>query len=141
MPAAIPQVVPVPDTVAIVGSELIQAPPPVVLLSVTQLPIHTDAGPVIVDGKPFTVSTAVVVQFVVAVNVIVVVPVPDTPVANPVASIVATVGSLLAHVPPPDVLLLNAVVLPWHTLSVPPIVDGIPLTVTTWVVIQPLGTV
>lgn len=52
---------------------------------------------------------------------------------------VATVGLLLLHVPPPE--LVNAVVNPAHTTNVPPIVDGNGLTVIDFVIIQPVGSV
>jgi hypothetical protein len=67
VPAAMPHTLPVPDTVAMVGSELIHTPPPVLLLSVTQLPIHTLDGPVMAPGSALTVNTLLVRQPVVAV--------------------------------------------------------------------------
>ena len=67
VPDDTPQTVPVPETVATDGSELLHAPPLVVLVSVTQLPIHTVDGPVIAPGKGLTENTAVVVQLVGAV--------------------------------------------------------------------------
>ena len=57
-----PHTLPPPDTVAMAGGELLHAPPPVALLSVTQLPIHTVLGPLIADGSGNTVATAVMLQ-------------------------------------------------------------------------------
>ncbi len=59
------------------------------------------------------------------------------PVAVPVPTpIVATVPSLLTHVPPPGALL-SVVEIPAHILSVPLIADGFALTVTVVEVRQP----
>jgi hypothetical protein len=65
--------------------------------------------------------------------------VPDvTPKTIPVpASTVATVVSLLLHVPLPA--LLNVVVKPIQTPVVPVIADGSGLTVTVVVFMQPVG--
>jgi hypothetical protein len=62
VPADTPYTSPVPDTVPTAGVELLHAPPAVVLLSVMVSPAHTADGPVIADGNPFTVATAVVIQ-------------------------------------------------------------------------------
>ena len=63
------------------------------------------------------------------------------PATTPVlAFTVPTPVLLLLHVPP-DVLLLNAVVLPTHTLAVPPIAPGIAYTVATAVAKQPVDNV
>ena len=62
VPAVMPVTSPEPDTVPTAGVELLHAPPGVVLLSVVVSPTHTDVVPVIADGMPFTVTTAVVIQ-------------------------------------------------------------------------------
>jgi hypothetical protein len=51
---------------------------------------------------------------------------------------VASVPSLELQVPPPDASL-NDVVKPTHTLAVPAIAPGNGLTVTTDVILQPVG--
>ena len=51
------------------------------------------------------------------------------PVTIPVVEIVPTIRLVLLHTPPPTVLV-NVVVDPWHTVSVPLIADGTGLTVT-----------
>jgi hypothetical protein len=60
VPEVIPHTVPVPLIVPTAVLELIHAPPPLVLVSVTQLPIHTVLGPVIAPGSASTVTTVVV---------------------------------------------------------------------------------
>lgn len=140
VPAATPHTLPVPDTVAIAGEELLHAPPAVVLLCSTQLLMHTDDGPVIAAGRASTVTIAVVKQPVPNEYEIVVLP-ADTPCTVPVvASILPTVGVLLLHVPP-VVLLLSVVVAPWHTVNTPVIAAGTGFTVTTDVVTHPVGSV
>jgi hypothetical protein len=86
------------------------------------------------------VTTAVAVQVVeLAVKVIMDVP-GDTPVTKPdPATTVAMVVVPLLQVPP--VVSVNKVVDPWHTLKVPVIAAGNALTVTTFVLVQPPGSV
>jgi hypothetical protein len=95
---------------------------------------------VIAAGSALTVTLAVEIQPVG--NEYVTVDVPATiPVTTPVAAFTgATVTLLLLHVPP-VVALLNAVVKPTQTLSVPLIAAGNPLTVTTAFMVQPVGNV
>ncbi len=89
---------------------------------------------------PFTLTTAVVIQPVDAVYVIVDVP-TATAVHNPLPdTIVATDGVLLDHVPP-GVALLSVAVADWHRLKVPVIGDGNGCTVNVIVVKQPEGVV
>jgi len=76
-------------------------------------------------GNGLTVTIVVAVQPVDNEYVINEVP-PSTPVTTPEPFIVATPVLLLVHVPPPA--SLNAVVMPTHTLAVPPIGDGSALT-------------
>jgi hypothetical protein len=75
-------------------------------------------------------------------NVYVIIAVPEaTPVAVPeLPSIVATL--VLPDVQaPPEVKSLNVVVCPAHTYGLPDIADGIAITVTVCVVIQPVSNV
>ena len=58
-----------------------------------------------------------------------------TPVEDPM---VATPVALLLHVPP-EVVLVNVVVKPTHTLVVPAIAAGFGLTVKLVTAIQPVG--
>ena len=61
-----------------------------------------------------------------------------TPDTTPVEDVTAATLLLpLVHVPPPTELL-NVVVLPAHTLVVPVMEDGTPLTVRTTTLMQPL---
>ena len=62
MPASIPVTTPVVDIVATAVLLLVHAPPPVVLLKVMLCPRHTVDEPVIVTGKPLTVTADVTVQ-------------------------------------------------------------------------------
>ena len=65
----------------------------------------------------------------------------STPVTTPLlGSIVATVIVPLVHTPP-DTPSLNWVVNPVHTVAVPVIADGEVFTVTTVVVVHPVGNV
>ncbi len=73
---------------------------------------------------------------IVAVLVVATVPPVTTPVVNPTVAIPV---ALLLQVPPPA--SLNVVVKPEHTVSVPNIADGNGLTVTTAVIIHPVGSV
>jgi hypothetical protein len=102
---------------------LLQVPPVVASVSDKVAPGQITEVPAIGAGAGFTESTLVRQQPVVIVYVMVVEP-GATPVAMPVvASIVATVGSLLIHVPAGD-KSDNVVVLPWQTVNVPVIKFG-----------------
>jgi hypothetical protein len=103
------------------------------LARVIALPIHTFAGPAIVAGVVLTETTAVVMQPLPIVYVIVVVP-GATPVTTPVPALtVATDVLLLVHETAVAVALLRFVVEPGHMASVPVIADGDAFTVTTFV--------
>ena len=66
-------------------------------------------------------------------------PVTPTPVTTPVvAPTLAMAALLLLHVAP-GVVVLNVVVLPTHTFGVPLIGPGNGFTVSTVVVVHPLG--
>ena len=71
----------------------------------------------------------IVAVLVVATAPPITIPVVDPTLAIPVA--------LLLHVPPPP--SVNAVVNPAHKVKVPDIAEGNELTVTTEVIIQPVG--
>ena len=60
--------------------------------------------------------------------------------AEPVEPTVAIEVVLLLHVPPPE-SELNVVVAPGHTLNVPVMAAGNGYTVTTFVVVHPVGSV
>jgi hypothetical protein len=98
--------------------------PPLVLLSTPVVPGHSPLpnGPVIAVGKGFTVNTAVAIQPVGRVYIIVSIPavIPlTTPVAEPIVAFVL----LTLHTPPP-VASLRVAVPPGHTDSVPVIHAG-----------------
>ena len=137
-----PVTIPVVDpTVAIVVLLLLHVPPPA-SLNVVVKPEHTLSAPSMAVGRGFTVNTAVAIQPVgnvyVIVTVVAVATVPPVtiPVVDPIA---ATVLLLLLHVPPPA--SLSVVVKPEHTSSVPDIAVGNGFTVTIAVMIQVVGSV
>jgi hypothetical protein len=127
--------------VATAGVALLHVPPLVVLVKVVFEPKHIAVVPPIADA----ICCSVIVTVVVAVDalhppvaaivyVITVVPV-DTVVTTPVfASIVATAGVALLHVPP-GVVLVNVVLEPKQTAVVPPIADAVCCCVTVTVVV------
>ena len=121
------------------GNELLHTPPLVALNSGVVADGQTvnvpTTGPTVRNG--FTVTMAVAIHPVGNVYVMVDVPVNGPPVTTPVLLTDAITNILLLHVPPPA--SVNAVVSPTHTLSVPVIADGNGLTVTTDVVLQPVG--
>jgi len=140
VPPDTPYTSPEPDIVPTAGVELLHAPPGVGHKTVIVWPAHTVPGPVMADGRPFTVTVVVVIQPVAAVYVIVEVPTPAA-VHRPVTgSIVATEVVPLLQAPP-TVALLSVPVCPWHNEVVPVIVDGSGSTVNVIVVIQPDGSV
>ena len=97
---------------------LVQLPPAVKSLKVTEDPLHTEVAPPIPEGTGLTVTTTIV-GTPATVYEIDAVP-AATPVTTPDVPTVATNVLPLCHVPP-DVASVNAVVDPIHTLSVPPI--------------------
>jgi hypothetical protein len=93
------------------------------------MPIQALSVPLIADGKGSTVTTAVVLQPLPIVYVIVAVP-ADTPDTTPVDEfIVATDVLLLTHDTPGVVALLSEVVEPAQRSCVPVILAGTGLTV------------
>jgi hypothetical protein len=137
-----PVTIPVVDpTVATDVLLLLHVPPPASLNEVV-IPEHTLSAPSIAVGNGLTVNTAVAIQPVgnvcVMVTVVAVATVPPvtTPVVDPIA---ATVVLLLLQVPPPA--SLSVVVKPEHTASVPSIAVGNGFTVTIAVIIQVVGKV
>jgi hypothetical protein len=127
--------------VATAGVALLHVPPLVVLVKVVFEPKHIAVVPPIADA----ICCSVIVTVIVAVDalhppvaaivyVITVVPV-DTVVTTPLfASIVATAGVALLHVPP-LVVLVSVVLDPKQTAVVPPIADAICCCVTVTVVV------
>ena len=86
-------------------------------------------------GLEFTVTTALILQPVLSVYIILSVPAVlpiTTPVPEPTDAL--PVPATLLHVPPAGVEF-NVVVKPMHTFNVPVIVVGLALTVTTAVAI------
>jgi hypothetical protein len=136
-----PVTTPVVDTtVARAVLLLLHVPPVTVLLSVTELPVHTAtlAG-VIAAGEVLTVTPFIIKQPVAEI-VYVILAVPGaTPVTNPPALTVAIAALLLFHVPP-GVVLVNVAVLPTQRIvgGIGLITLGSGLTVTTAVVVQPV---
>jgi hypothetical protein len=127
-PAAAPVTAPVVDpTVATTLLLLVQVPPPLVLVNVTVLPIHTLAGPVIAAGTGFTVIGVVLLHPVGKVYVIETTPAP-TPVTTPVVEpTIAIEVEPLAHVPPPGEA--KVILAPTHTAVGPVIAEGRGFTV------------
>jgi hypothetical protein len=127
--------------VATAGVALVHVPPLVVFVSVVFDPKQTAVVPPIADAVCCCVTVTVVVAVdalhppvAAIVYVITVVPV-DTVVTIPVfASIVATAGVALLHVPP-GVVLVSVVLDPKQTAVVPPIADAICCCVTVTVVV------
>jgi hypothetical protein len=136
-----PVTTPVVDTtVARAVLLLLHVPPVTVLLSVTELPVHTAtlAG-VIAAGEVLTVTPFIIKQPVAEI-VYVMLAVPGaTPVTNPPALTVAIAALLLLHVPP-GVVLVNVAVLPTQRMvgGIGLITLGSGLTVTTAVEVHPV---
>ena len=141
LPAMLPVIIPVVlPMFAIVKLLLSHVPPAVALVTVVVEPIQTLNAPAEATGTIFTVSTAVLVQPVDAVYVIIVVQ-GATVVTKPVpAAIVATEPVELSHVPPAT-LFVRVVVAPSQMLSAPPIAGGETILVTLYVDLQPVGSV
>lgn len=138
MPAATPFITPVLLTaVATMVVLLLQVPPGVVLLSVVAEPAQTTGAPPIDAGMAFTVIVLYASQPELAVYVIVITPAvmpvswPETPVIDPMAT-------LLELHAPPDAALVSVTVEPSQTAPGPPIAGGLAFTVTIRVRIQPL---
>lgn len=142
MPEATPVTIPVAEPMpAIAELLLLQVPVPPLLLTVAVAPMQTLPAPVIAGGNGFTVSVRVMEQPVEeSVKVMVVVP-AATPLTTPVAMLIVAVPVLLlAHVPPPA-LLLKVADEPTHTAAAPDMAGGGPLTVILVVVKQPVEAV
>ena len=136
VPASMPLIIPA-LSVALARLLLLQVPPAGVLANVVVSPSHTVATPVIVVGDAFTITIAVLKQLP---NVYDITAVPALiPFTTPVAElIVALVGRLLLHTPPPGVAF-SVVLLPMHTDSVPVIAAGAVFTDTVVVRWQPVA--
>jgi hypothetical protein len=117
---------------------MLQIPPGSVAVRLLIKPAHTLKEPPIV-GTGLTVSSCIAIQPVGSVYVMVTTPesMPDT---VPVPSMVATVTSLLLHVPP-AAMLSSTVPEPVQIAKVPVIADGNGFTVTSARAIQPVGKV
>jgi hypothetical protein len=89
---------------------------------------ETLLGPDIVPALGFTVTTAVAIQELEAVKVIVVLP-AEMPVTIPPPVMVPTAGVLLDHERPDDTSV-RLVIEPTQTVRVPPIAAGAGFTVT-----------
>ena len=143
VPAATPVTIPVPvPTSATDVLLLLQLPKPEGSLRLIVLPTHTlnTVDAVIGSGVGFTVTTVVVKQPVASVYVIVDVP-GVTPLVTPVDEFtVATAVVALVHTPD-GVMSASVVVAAEHTIRVPVMFAGNGLTVTTAVLIQPVGSV
>ena len=110
-------------TVATAVLPLVHEPPVGLLPRVIVAPSATGVLPVIAPGSGFTVSTAVEIQPVPKVYVMVVVP-PAMPVTKPVVVfIVPAAGLLLLHVPPPA-LFVRVPLVPTHSTSGPDMLPG-----------------
>ena len=117
---------------------LVHVPPLVKLLSVTKEPLHTEDAPPMLEGDALTVTTTVVgtpptVYEIVTVPAVLPVTIPDVPA-------VAIVILAECHTPP-GVALVNAVVKPAHTLSVPVMPDtpdGLTVTILVAVALPQL---
>ena len=119
---------------------LAHEPPVAASVSNVDAPGHTTGEPSIGEGSGLTVTTAVIMQPVPIVYVIFTVPaVPPVTVTEP-AIVILPVPVPVLHVPPPGVSL-SVVVEPEQTVSEPIIGTGKVFTVTTAVVIQPVGKV
>jgi len=139
-PVAVPVTTPLVDTVATEVLLLLQLPEAEPSLRLVVEPWHTEATPSIDDGNGLTVTTAVVWQPVGNTKMIVEVP-ADSPVTTPVVPPISAMPvALLLHVPG-ALASVSGVVAPAHTSSVPVISAGNGLTVTTAVVIHPVGNV
>ncbi len=123
-------------TVATDVGLLLHNPPVVASCSTVIAPAHTFIVPVIVAGRVFTVTIALLLQPVGSVYVIVAVP-GFIPLTVPVKFTVAIPVFPLLHVPP-VVRSLNKVVAPGHMLKPPVMTAGSGLTVTVTLVLHPV---
>jgi hypothetical protein len=129
----------VPETVAINGSLLIQAPLGEPLESAEPDPAQTSRAPVIGGGTGFTVMPASLKQPAGIIYKIVVYP-EATEVTTPVGETEAMEGFRLIQFPP-GVAFVKVTVVPAHITEGPTIISGKARTVTTVVTTQPEGNV
>ena len=135
VPAFIPVAIPVAVTIeATVVALLCHVPPAVSELNGVDVPVQTEAVPVIGFTAAFTVTLVFLKQVFAAVYLMVVMPVA-TPVTIPTGLTDAPVGLLETHVPPRGVLE-SVMLLPAQT-KVGPVTVGVAPTVTTAVALQP----
>jgi hypothetical protein len=113
---------------------LLHVPPVELLAHAVVAPAHTVLPPLIAPGAAYTERIVVTEQPDTA-YVIVAVPVAIAE-TTPVLLTVATAVLLLLHVPP-EVVFVRAVVLPAQTDVVPPMAEGVALTVIDFVAVQP----
>lgn len=113
-PTDSPATTPVEGPILSIAAVVLQTPPGIALVSVTDEPVHTEGGPEIAEGAAYTVNAFVAVHPV-APTVYVILAVPEaTPAAIPVAEpIVTNIVALLLHMPP-GVVLTRVVAEPAH---------------------------
>ena len=141
MPATDPVTTPdVDNAIVALPLLLLQVPPVGVEPSVVVRPTHTFVVPVSVVGLELTVTTAVLIQPVPSVYVIVDVPATEPVITPDEGRPIVALPLLLVQVPPAGVEF-NVVVKPIQTVGVPVNVVGLSLTVTTAVTIQPVPNV
>jgi len=136
VPGETPLTDPEPERVVATDVLLLLHVPKPGSVSEIELPLQTVDGPDTEEGSGLTVTTAVTAQLSALVYEIVVVPGRIPPTLPEVAPTVAVVDVLLLHVPP-VVTSARSVADPIHVCNVPVIEEGIGLTVTTIVVLQP----
>lgn len=139
VPAVMPLTSPVGFTVAMVVAELLHDPPVLGLVSSVVVAVHRLLLPLIVPGEGVTVIAFVTVQPVPKEYVMVVVP-AETPVTTPDSEPILAAVLLLSH-QPPGTISVSVVLAPVHTVDAPLMGAGAGLTVTIFMVWQPVGSV
>jgi hypothetical protein len=119
---------------------LTHVPPAVAEDNVVLNPWQIADTPVMAAGRGWTVTDFTAMQPVLRVYVIVVTP-AATPDTTPVAGATDAIAVLLLLHVPPDTALANVEVAPTHTAEAPEMAEGVLLTVTTLVAMQPVGNV
>jgi hypothetical protein len=128
---------------AMTGADEFHVPPAGVAISVAVVPVHMADGPTIGEGSGFTVTSMPAWQPAALVTTTDVVPLAAIPELTStvgdavVGDTVATVVTLLVHVPPPPMPLLSVVLDPPHMVVLPDIGPGSAFTVMLLVPIQP----
>ena len=141
MPVAYPDTTPPVLTGAMLASLLLHVRPVGVEPSVVVLPTHNVRLPVIAVGDASTVIERVRRHPVDNVYVTVAAP-AATPLTVPVEPpTVPTVVGVIVHNPPPPVVSDIVVVAPTHTVLLPTIMPGRGLTVTSFVLKQPVAVI